>query len=280
MPPRLAVVGHVEWAEFARVDRVPGPGEVAHAGDRWEAAGGAGAAVAVHFARLAGGCEFFTALAGDAVGARCDEELRALGVAVRAGARPAPHRRVWVHVDAAGERTMTVLGARIAPAGADALGWADLGGAQAAFFSAGDADALRAARAARLLVATPRPAEALVAACVPLDVLVGSGSDPGEALDPWTLAQPPGLVVRTAGAGGGRWAAGDGSTGTWEAAPVPGPVADAYGCGDAFAAGLTYALATGLRVPDAVALAARCGAACLTGRGPYGVDLGRLLAGR
>ena len=28
---RLAVVGHVEWVEFARVERVPKPGEIAHA---------------------------------------------------------------------------------------------------------------------------------------------------------------------------------------------------------------------------------------------------------
>jgi len=54
---------------------------------------------------------------------------------------------------------------------------------------------------------------------------------------------------------------------------VPGPIADAYGCGDAFAAGLTYALARGDPPDDALALAARCGAAVLTGRGPYAGQL-------
>ena len=54
-----------------------------------------------------------------------------------------------------------------------------------------------------------------------------------------------------------------------EAAPLPGPVRDAYGCGDSFAAGLTYGLGAGLAMPDALELGARCGAACLTGRGPY-----------
>ena len=48
---------------------------------------------------------------------------------------------------------------------------------------------------------------------------------------------------------------------------------DAYGCGDSFAAGLTFALARGDTVEDAVALGARCGAAVLTGRGPYGAQL-------
>jgi ribokinase len=52
-------------------------------------------------------------------------------------------------------------------------------------------------------------------------------------------------------------------------------VVDAYGAGDSFAAGLTYALAAGLEGSDAVGFAARCGAAALTGRGvaPSGVLL-------
>ncbi|HKP91615.1 MAG TPA: PfkB family carbohydrate kinase, partial [Thermoleophilaceae bacterium] len=58
-------------------------------------------------------------------------------------------------------------------------------------------------------------------------------------------------------------------SGKWAAAPLPGPVADAYGCGDSFAAGLTFALADGRGTDDALELAARCGAECLTGHGPY-----------
>jgi ribokinase len=44
---------------------------------------------------------------------------------------------------------------------------------------------------------------------------------------------------------------------------------DAYGAGDSFAAGLTYGLADRRSPEDALELAARCGAACMTGRGPY-----------
>ena len=44
---------------------------------------------------------------------------------------------------------------------------------------------------------------------------------------------------------------------------------DSYGCGDSFAAGLTYGLGAGWALADALALAARCGATCLTGHGPY-----------
>jgi ribokinase len=47
-------------------------------------------------------------------------------------------------------------------------------------------------------------------------------------------------------------------------------VEDTYGAGDCFAAGLTYGLASGAEPMEAVALAARCGAAVITGRGPYG----------
>ena len=50
---------------------------------------------------------------------------------------------------------------------------------------------------------------------------------------------------------------------------MPGAPVDSYGCGDSFAAGLTYGLGAGMALPDALALAARCGAVCLTGRGPY-----------
>ncbi|MGB2711191.1 MAG: PfkB family carbohydrate kinase, partial [Conexibacter sp.] len=57
------------------------------------------------------------------------------------------------------------------------------------------------------------------------------------------------------------------------AAPLPGPPVDAYGCGDSFAAGLTYGLAAGIELDAALALGARCGAHCLTGRGPYAGQL-------
>ncbi|HEX9313161.1 MAG TPA: PfkB family carbohydrate kinase, partial [Actinomycetota bacterium] len=53
------------------------------------------------------------------------------------------------------------------------------------------------------------------------------------------------------------------------ATPLPGPRVDAYGCGDSFAAGLTYGLGAGLPLEEVFDLAARCGASCMTGRGPY-----------
>jgi ribokinase len=82
-------------------------------------------------------------------------------------------------------------------------------------------------------------------------------------------------VVRTAGASGGSWEEAGGRTGSWEASPLPGPVQDSYGCGDSFAAGLTYGLGSGQTPDEAVRLGGRCGAACLTGRGPFEGQIGR-----
>jgi ribokinase len=90
--------------------------------------------------------------------------------------------------------------------------------------------------------------------------------DPSEVYVP--VKPAPGLVVETLGAEGGRYRA-TGAKGTFAAAPLPGPRVCAYGAGDSFAAGLTFALGSGYGVADALRLASRCGAACVTGRGPY-----------
>ncbi len=50
---KLAVVGHVEWVQFARVPHVPPAGEVVHASEPFEEPAGGGAVAAVQLARLA-----------------------------------------------------------------------------------------------------------------------------------------------------------------------------------------------------------------------------------
>jgi ribokinase len=267
---RVAVVGHVEWVEFARVESVPRPGEIAHALETWEEPAGGGAVAAVQLARLAGACSLFTALGADELGRRSRTELGKLGVEVRAIPEPEPTRRAFTFVDGNGERTITVLGEKLRPHGGDSrLPWHELAGADAVYFVAGDADALRLARAARLLVATARELPTLREAAVELDVLVGSGEDEGELYRPGDLEPVPNLVVTTSGGLGGWLQPG----GPFRPASLPGPVVDAYGAGDSFAAGLTFALARGDSVDEAVAVAARCGAAVMTGRGPYEAQL-------
>jgi len=270
---RTAVVGHVEWIEFAHVDRVPRAGDIVHATDPWEEPGGGGAVSAVQLARLSGDCTFFTALGDDERGAWSRRRLSELGVRVEAATRDEPTRRGVVFVDANGERTITTLGRRLEPTTADDLPWDELGDVDAVYFTAGDIAALRDARRAKVLVATSRVSDLLAEADLRLDAVVGSGNDPSEAFDPARLTRAPALVVRTDSVRGGRYETADGRSGSYEPVAPPGPIVDTYGAGDSFAAGLTFALGTGLEVEDALALAARCGAWCASGKGPYGRQL-------
>lgn len=270
---RVAVVGHVEWIEFARVERVPAPGEIVHALDCWDEPGGGGAVAAVQLARLAGDCLFLTALGDDELGHRAERELTALGVRLAVAWRPQPQRRAFVFTDAHAERTITVMGDRVGPRGDDPLPWSELAGVDGVYFTAGDPAAVRAARVARTLVSTARAVDALAGAGVQLDMLVASSRDAGERYTTGDIDPAPRFVARTAGAGGGQVEARDGSTSPWRAAPLPGPPVDAYGAGDCFAAGLTFGLASGRPPQDALELGARCGAACVTGRGPYSAQL-------
>ncbi len=273
---RVAVVGHVEWIEFARVPEVPSPGAIVHTSETWEEPGGGGAVSAVQLAKLAGDALFLTALGDDDLGHHAKASLEDLGLRVESAWRPVPQRRGFVHVDAAGERTITVIGDRLGPHGADDLPWHELADADAVYFTAGDAEAARHARKARAMVSTARTLPSLAQSGVKLDALVASSADAGETYEPGDLDPDPELIFRTAGAGGGTWERpSTGDHGEWQATPLPAPIADAYGCGDSFAAGLTWALGKGLSPTDAAQIAARCGAACLTGKGPYTAQLHR-----
>lgn len=266
---RVAVVGHAEWVTFARVPRLPERGEILEARGGWEDAGGGGAVAAVQLARLAGETAFYTAVGSDHAGRLVVERMETLGVRTQAAERDGPQRRAFAHLDDGAERTITVVGDRIVPHGADPLDWEALAGFDGVYFTGGDAEAARLARAARVLVATPRGADAVSAAGLELDVLVHSAGDAVEVAAARALRPRPRQVVATRGAEGGTWLGMDGRTGDWRAAEPPGEPADAYGCGDSFAAGLTFALARGDELEQALELAARCGATCLTGHGPY-----------
>jgi ribokinase len=255
------------------VDHVPRAGDIVHATDGWEEAGGGGGVSAVQLARLAGSCTFYTALGDDERALWTKRDLAGLGVRVRAITRREQSRRAVVFVDPNGERTITTLGRRLEPTAADRLPWDELDGTDAVYLTAGDVEAVRLARRARVLVATSRVMGLLGKADVALDAVVGSGRDPSERFDPDALTDPPRVVVRTNGSRGGGYETADGRSGTWEPVPPPGPVVDTYGAGDCFAAGLTFGLASGLGVEDAVALAARCGAWNVAGQGPYSNQL-------
>jgi ribokinase len=109
---------------------------------------------------------------------------------------------------------------------------------------------------------------------VELDVLVASAADPGERYRRGAIEPQPRWVVLTEGAAGGVLETAAGVRTRWPAPPLPAPPVDSYGAGDSFAAGLTLGLAQDGSIENAIELAARCGAAAVSGRGPYVGQLG------
>ena len=194
---RVAVVGHVEWMEFARVPRLPAPGEIVHATEAGRRRAAAARSPRSSSPSSAAARDFFTALGDDERGAaapRSGSRRSACGCTRRrATSRSAA---ASPHIDADGERTITVIGERIVPHGADPLPWELLDAIDGVYFTGGDADALRAARrarraggdAARRRDAAARPACGSTRSCA-------AASDPGEQLDPARLDPPPRYVV-------------------------------------------------------------------------------------
>lgn len=267
---KVAVVGHVEWIDFVRVNRLPEPGSIVTASDAWEEPAGGGAVAAVQLAELAGAAILFTALGDDVRGRLARDGLARLGVRVEAALRAPPQRRGIVFVDDAAERTITLLSEKLRPRREEPLPWHELAGVAAVYFTGGDADALRAARAARVLVATARELPTIRESRVRLDALVLSASDEGEGYQPGDLEPPPRLVVATEGSRGGTYTLEGGPARRFSAPGAPETIVDAYGAGDRFAAGLTFGLGRGLTTEDALTLAARCGADALGLRGAFG----------
>ena len=268
LPPlRLAVVGHVEWVSLLAVEQLPQPGVISHGSAFREEPAGGGAVAAVCLARLLGQpVPFFTALGRDAIGEQAAARLEALGLELHVAWRDAPTRRGVSLVDQHGDRAITVIGERLSPTAADPLPWGELASVDAVFVTATDAAGLRACRQAHVLTATPRlRLPVLAEAAVPLDALIGSGLDPGEAVPDGLLDPAPRLRIATEGAAGGLVQPG----GRFAAPRLPGPLIDSYGCGDSFAAGVTAGLAAGWPLEQAISLGCHCGAACATHFGPY-----------
>lgn len=262
---RVAVVGHVEWVDFVPLARFPHPGEVLHAEGAFARAAGGGGVVAGVLADLGAEVDFFCALGRDRHGEAAATQLTERGVRVHAALRDEPTRRAVTLLDDAHERTIVTIGERLQPLGADHLEWDRLQGADGVYFTAGDAAALVRARAARIVVASPRGRAALEQDGPGIDALIFSARDRDEAEWAARIGARSRLHMATEGANGGRWW-GE-SEGTWPSVPPAGEPRDAYGCGDSFAAGFTFGLASGAAVQQAATLGAECGARCLTHAG-------------
>ncbi len=259
------MVGHVEWVHFVQVEQFPERGAVTPAAAGFTHAGGGAVVAAAVLAELGAEVDFFCALGRDADGDAAAGELRARGVNVQAAWRDTPTRGVVSLLEAGGERTIITLGERLEPSGSDPLPWSRLEQSAGVYFTAGDATAARAASQAAVLVATSRAREGLEESGAAIDALVFSAHDADERRWAKRLEPRTRLMVQTEGVRGGRWW-GE-SEGRWPAVPAPAPVQDDYGCGDAFAAGLTLGLARQLSVLNAAAIGAAIGAQVSTRAG-------------
>lgn len=257
---RVAVVGHVEWVDFVRVPRCPERGGLEQGEREFERAGGGAVVAAAVLAELGAEVDFFCAVGDDERGHAAVQQLREHGVRVRVAMRSASTRYVFTLLDPGGERTIITVGERLAPSGADDLDWAQLTDVDGVYVTAGDAGAIRAARAAPVLTASPRAGDPVPG--VTLDALIVSASDEHERAWAQTWEPQTRLMVATEGGDGGRWW-GE-SEGRWPAAPLPGTRRDSYGAGDSFAAGFTFGLAGAMGPAQAAEVGARVGAQALT----------------
>ena len=147
--------------------------------------------------------------------------------------------------------------------------WEELERADGVYFVSGDAELLRSARRARVLVATARELPTIAEAGVELDALVGSANDVGETFKPGDVDPPPKLAVWTSGARGRLVEPGRAVLGR----AAPGAGRGRLRLRRRLRGGPHVRAAARRRPRDAIALAARCGAAALTGRGAYAGQL-------
>ena len=158
-----------------------------------------------------------------------------------------------------------MIGEKPRPKGGEGtLPWEDLDDVDGVYFTAGDAEAVRQARRARVLVATARELPTLQAAGVELDALVASGEDDAERYQAGDLDPPPKLVVSTAGVARRLGAAGR-PVQAGRRRPVPTRTRTAPATASPPA--LTFALAKGLESPTRSTFASERGALALTRRG-------------
>jgi ribokinase len=290
-PGTVLVVGSVNADLVVGVSRRPAAGETVLGSDLAAFPGGKGANQAVAAARLGARASFAGLVGDDSFGALLRQDLAAEGVSAgHLRTVPGPSGVALITVDPAGDNAIIV-----APGANALLTPGDVEAAWPAFTAAAVAcaqlevpvEAVTAAarlaeRAGARFILNLSPARevpaVLLAAADPLVVnqheaafLLGAGpAGAPERQAAALLERGPQSVVITLGADGAQAAD---ATGNWH---VPSPavkVVDTTGAGDAFAGALAWRLSAGDRLADAVALAARAGAAAVTARGARGASL-------
>jgi len=263
--PQILVIGSVAWDEVVLLDAPMRVGS--HNGGRWQGRriGGGAANTAMALARAGDTAKVVSAVGADLDGERLANDLARLGVDVDLLDRMGEETtRSLVMLDPAGERTIVNLARAPVPL---RPGLASM---------SADCCYVRSADPALTPFLAERVTRGRVLAHVPplrenfrpAQVLVGSTSD----LEPAFLADPFAAgrriagdvlewMVITDGAKGAR-AYGEGVVLEREAPTVD--VVDSTGAGDVFAAGLAHAMACGVPMEHALAIAVAWGSASVT----------------
>ena len=265
---RLAVIGHIEWVTFLKVDQLPLAGQISHAKDCFEEAAGGAAVAAVQMARLTNEpVDLITSLGKDTFGEKCYERLTKLGLNLKVAWREKPTRKAISLISKDGERAITVVGERLQPIASDHLPWSDMKNYDGIFITATDKEGLRLARQARFLAATPRTGQdTLRDSKVKLNALIGSGLDPAEKINFQEFLPKPDIYIATEGKSGGTVYP---EKYKYRSIKPSSKEIDSYGCGDCFAGALTAALSAKLNLDQAINIGAYYGAECSTHYGPY-----------
>ena len=265
---KLAVIGHIEWVTFLKVDQLPLAGEISHAKDYFEEAAGGAAVAAVQMTRLINEpVDLITSLGKDTYGERCYERLTKLGLNLKVAWREKPTRKGISLISKDGERAITVIGERLQPIASDDLPWSDMKKYDGIFITATDKEGVRLASKAKFVAATPRTGQTTLRnAKVKINALIGSGLDPGEKINYEKLVPKPDLYIATEGKAGGTVYP---KKYKYKSIKPSSQEIDSYGCGDCFAGAVTTALSAKLNLDQAINIGAYCGAECSTHYGPY-----------
>ena len=265
---KLAVIGHIEWVTFLKVDKLPLAGQISHAKDCFEEAAGGAAVAAVQMARLINGpVDLITSLGKDSYGENCYERLTRLGLNLKVAWREKPTRKGFSFISKDGERAITVLGERLQPIASDDLPWSDMKNYDGIFVTATDKEGIRFARKAKFLAATPRTGKnTLKISKVKINALIGSGLDLDEKINHEELQPKPDIYIATEGKSGGTIYP---KKHKYKSIKPSSKEIDSYGCGDCFAGAVTTALSAKLNLDKAINIGAYCGSECSTHFGPY-----------
>lgn len=266
----FAVVGHVEWMNFLKVDQLPKPGVISHSEKSIEYPAGGGSVIAKTLSELTNNqVHFFTSLGNDYYGEQSFKILSNYGIRLHVAWRDKPTRKGFSLIDSNGERSITVIGERLAPTYKDKLDWNLFEKMDGIFITASDSEIFKKARIADSLCTTPRVGINIInKSNVFLDGLIGSNLDPGEVFSLSDISIKPKLIIKTEGENGGILYPG----GRYEALINTKQKIDSYGCGDAFAAGILYGLSSKWSIDKILSLAKLLGRDASECFGPYKIN--------